>query len=123
MNLVGILTLVLMLGLTGLAVWAFLVSIQKAQLPPGFFTTLNAVTILWLITVVVGLAGGNLRYVLEYLVVFVGAGIVYTRGLIRGGLMWRILTDPPNQPWGMALGNAWSAAAALGFVFFNLSHG
>ena len=122
MNLVGILTLLLMISLAGLAIWAFIVFAQKTQLPPGFFAALNAVSLLWLITVLVGLATGNLRYVLEYLVVFVGAGIFYTRGLIRGGFMWRILRDPPNQPWGMVLGNAWSAAAALGFVFFNLAH-
>ncbi len=122
MNLVGILTLLLMISLAGLAIWAFIVFAQKTQLPPGFFAALNAVGLLWLITVLVGLATGNLRYVLEYLVVFVGAGIFYTRGLIEGGFMWRILRDPPNQPWGMVLGNAWSAAAALGFVFFNLSH-
>jgi hypothetical protein len=123
MNLVGILTLLLMIGLAGLSIWAFIVSARKAQLPTRYFTALNAIHLLWIVALAVGLATGNLRYVLEYLVVFVGAGIFYTRGLIKGGFMWRILTDPPNQPWGMMLGNAWSAAAALGFVFFNLSHG
>ncbi len=127
MNLVGILTLVLMLALAGLSGWAFLTSTQRSQLPSSYFIALNAVHALWLVTVIVGLAtlggSGGLRRVIEYLIVFVGAGIFYTRGLLKGGFMWRVLTDPPKVPWGMFLGNAWSAAAALGFVFFTLSNG
>ncbi len=127
MNLVGILTLVLMLALAGLSGWAFVTSTQRNQLPSSFFIALNAVHVLWLVTVIVGLAtlggSGGLRRVIEYLIVFVGAGIFYTRGLLNGGFMWRVLTDPPKVPWGMFLGNAWNAAAALGFVFFSLSNG
>lgn len=127
MNLVGILTLVLMIALAGLSGWAFVTSTRRGALPSNFFVALNAVHVLWLVAVVVGLVtlggSGGLRRVIEYLIVFVGAGIFYTRGLLKGGFMWRILTDPPNQPWGMFLGNAWSAAAALGFVFFSLSGG
>ncbi len=127
MNPVGILTLVLMLALTGLSGWAFVTSTQRGQLPSSFFTALNVVHVLWLVTVIVGIAtlggSGGLRRVIEYLIVFVGAGIFYTRGLLKGGFMWRVLTDPPKVPWGMFLGNAWSAAAALGFVFFTLSNG
>ena len=127
MSLVGILTLVLMIGLTALSGWAFLTSTRKGTLPTNFFTALNALHAFWLAVVVVGLVtgggSGGIRRVVEYLIVFVGAGIVYTRGLLPKGFMWRILTDPPNVPWGMFIGNAWSAAAALGFVFFNLTRG
>ena len=127
MSLVGLLTLILMLGLAGLSGWAFLASSRKATLPANFFTALNALHALWLVVVIVGLTTGGgtggIRRVIEYLIVFVGAGIVYTRGLLPKGFMWRILNDPPNVPWGMFIGNAWSAAAALGFVFFSLTRG
>jgi hypothetical protein len=127
MSLVGILTLVLMIGLAALSGWAFLTSTRKGTLPTTFFTALNALHVFWLAAVIVGLVtdggSGGIRRVIEYLIVFVGAGIVYTRGLLPKGFMWRILTDPPNVPWGMFIGNAWSAAAALGFVFFSLNRG
>ena len=114
MNILGILTLVLTIALAGLLGWALTTWTHKNPLPTSFFTAMNTIHVLWLIAIAVGLATGPLRFVVEYLIIYVGLGIVYTRGLLKGGLMWRILTDPPNVPWGMVLGNAWSAAAALG---------
>jgi hypothetical protein len=127
MSLTGILTLILMIGLAILSGWAVLTSTRKGTLSTNFFAVLNALHMLWLAAVIVGLVtgggSGGIRRVIEYLIVFVGAGIIYTRGLLPKGFMWRILTDPPNVPWGMFIGNAWSAAAALGFVFFSLNRG
>ena len=55
------------------------------------------------------------------MLVFVGGGVIYTRGLVPpDGFMWKILTNPPKVPQGMLTGNGWNAAAVLGFVFFSI---
>jgi hypothetical protein len=54
----------------------------------------------------------------EYYGLFLGGGVIYCRGLLPNGWMWKILTNAPNVAWGMLLGNGWNAAAALGFWFF-----
>ena len=117
------LSVAVMVGFLAFAVWA-LVSLGKKDLPAAFFLGLNALHALYLVTVAVGLISGGgalgLRRVVEYLIVFVGGGVLYTRGLMPGGFMHRILTDPPKVPWGMLLGNGWNFAAVLGFVFFAL---
>ena len=117
------LSMIIMFGFLAFAGWA-LINLRQKDLPNTYFTALNALHGLYLVTVLVGLISGGgelgLRRVIEYLIVFVGGGVLYTRGLMPGGFMHRILTDPPKVPYGMILGNGWNFAAVLGFVFFAL---
>ncbi len=106
-----------------LAIWA-LSNLRQNALPAQFFALTNSTHGVYLLVLVLGLlnnggATGLARFI-EYMVLFVGAGIVYTRGVMPGGWMWRILNDPPRVAWGMALGHGWCAAAVIGFVFFAL---
>ena len=122
------LSLILMAAFLGLALWALVLSrTDPAAVPPRFLGAVNAAHALWLLALVVALlAGGGrggMRRVLEYLLLFVGGGVLYTRGLMPRGWVWRVLTDPPKVPWGMVLGNGWNVAAVLGYAFFFLSGG
>jgi hypothetical protein len=112
----------LMVGFTILTVWA-LFSLRRETLPAAYYLVMNGLHILLVATLTIGVIsnGGptGLTKFLEYMLVFVGGGVIYTRGLVPpDGFMWKILTNPPKVPMGMLTGNGWNAAAVLGFVFF-----
>jgi hypothetical protein len=112
----------LMVGFTILTVWA-LFSLRRETLPAAYYLVMNGLHILLVATLTIGVIsnGGptGLTKFLEYMLVFVGGGVIYTRGLVPpDGFMWKILTNPPKVPMGMVTGNGWNAAAVLGFVFF-----
>jgi hypothetical protein len=112
----------LMIGFAILSVWA-LFSLRRETLPAAYYIVMNGLHILLIATLTLGVVsnGGptKLSKFLEYMLVFVGAGVIYTRGLVPpNGFMWKILTNAPKVPQGMLTGNGWNAAAVLGFVFF-----
>jgi hypothetical protein len=112
----------LMVGFAILTVWA-LFSLRRETLPAAYYLVMNGLHILLVATLTIGVIsnGGptGLTKFLEYMLVFVGGGVIYTRGLVPpDGFMWKILTNPPRVPMGMVTGNGWNAAAVLGFVFF-----
>ena len=112
----------LMIGFALLSLWA-LFSLRRETLPTAYYLCLNGLHILLVATLTLGVIhnGGptGLTKFLEYMLVFVGGGVIYTRGLMPPeGFMWKILTNPPKVPMGMLTGNGWNAAAVLGFVFF-----
>jgi hypothetical protein len=112
----------LMIGFAILTLWA-LFSIRRETLPAAYYLVMNGLHILLVATLTLGVLnnGGptGLSKFLEYMLVFVGGGVIYTRGLVPpDGFMWKILTNPPKVPMGMLTGNGWNAAAVLGFVFF-----
>jgi hypothetical protein len=112
----------LMIGFAVLTLWA-LASLRRDSLPAAYFVCLNGLHVLLVVTLALGVASGGgptgLSKFLEYMLVFVGGGVLYTRGLIPpNGFMWKILRDAPKVPQGMLTGNGWNAAAVLGFVFF-----
>jgi hypothetical protein len=112
----------LMVGFAILTVWA-LFSLRRETLPAAYYLVMNGLHILLVATLTLGVIsnGGptGLTKFLEYMLVFVGGGVIYTRGLVPpDGFMWKILTNPPKVPMGMVTGNGWNAAAVLGFVFF-----
>jgi hypothetical protein len=112
----------LMIGFAILSVWA-LFSLRCETLPAAYYIVMNGLHILLIATLTLGVVsnGGptKLSKFLEYMLVFVGAGVIYTRGLVPpNGFMWKILTNAPKVPQGMLTGNGWNAAAVLGFVFF-----
>jgi hypothetical protein len=116
------LCIALMIGFAILSVWALL-SLRRETLPAAYYIVLNGLHILLVATLTLGVLsnGGptKLSKFLEYMLVFVGGGVIYTRGLVPpNGFMWKILTNPPKVPQGMLTGNGWNAAAVLGFVFF-----
>jgi hypothetical protein len=116
------LCIALMVGFAILAVWA-LFSLRRETLPAAFYICMNGLHILLVATLTLGVLtnGGptKLSKFLEYMLVFVGGGVIYTRGLVPpNGFMWKILTNAPKVPQGMLTGNGWNAAAVLGFVFF-----
>jgi hypothetical protein len=124
--------LILPLSITLLVAFAALcliavLNLNKTELPPNYISIMNVTHGIYLLNFVNALAAGGgqlgMRYVLEYLLVYVGAGVLYTRGLLQGGFMWRILTDPPRVPRGMAQGMGWCFAAILGYIFFWFSKG
>lgn len=120
------LSIVLLVAFAALCVLALL-NLRKTELPPYYSSILNVTHSIYALNFVNALiAGGGqlgMRYVLEYLLVYVGAGVLYTRGLLPGGFMWRILTNPPKVPQGMAQGMGWCFAAILGYIFFWFSKG
>jgi hypothetical protein len=112
----------LMVGFAILTVWA-LFSLRRETLPAAYYLVMNGLHVLLVATLTLGVIsnGGptGLTKFLEYMLVFVGGGVIYTRGLVPpDGFMWKILTNPPKVPMGMVTGNGWNAAAVLGFVFF-----
>jgi hypothetical protein len=112
----------LMAGFAILTVWA-LFSLRRETLPAAYYLVMNGLHVLLVATLTLGVIsnGGptGLTKFLEYMLVFVGGGVIYTRGLVPpDGFMWKILTNPPKVPMGMVTGNGWNAAAVLGFVFF-----
>jgi hypothetical protein len=112
----------LMVGFAILTVWA-LFSLRRETLPAAYYLVMNGLHILLVAALTIGVIsnGGptGLTKFLEYMLVFVGGGVIYTRGLVPpDGFMWKILTNPPKVPMGMVTGNGWNAAAVLGFVFF-----
>ncbi len=118
------LLVVLMFGFLLLAVWAFVV---KKGSPLHFVQVLDGVHILFLVTLVLSLlthgGKGGITKVIEYLVVFVGGGVLYTRFMLPGGFLHRALTNSPsdaNISRSMMLGNLWNFAAALGYIFFSV---
>ena len=111
-----------MIGFAILSVWA-LVSLRRETLPAAYYMAMNGLHVLLVATLTLGVInnGGptGLTKFLEYMLVFVGGGVIYTRGLVPpNGFMWKILNNPPKVPQGMLTGNGWNAAAVLGFVFF-----
>jgi hypothetical protein len=120
------LSITLLIAFAGLCVIAIL-NLKKTELPSYYSSIMNVTHGIYALNFVNALAasGGTLgmRYVLEYLLVYVGAGVLYTRGLLPGGFMWRILTNPPKVPQGMAQGMGWCFAAILGYIFFWFSKG
>jgi hypothetical protein len=97
------------------------------NVPGGFVVLVNAIHVLYGLTVVLGIvltmSGEKVGLTTaakfwEYYGLFLGGGVVYSRGLLPGGWMWKVLTNAPNVAQGMLLGNGWNAAAALGFWFF-----
>jgi hypothetical protein len=112
----------LMIGFAILSVWA-LFSLRRETLPAAYYLCMNGLHILLVATLTLGVINGGgptgLSKFLEYMLVFVGGGVIYTRGLVPpDGFMWKILTNAPKVPMGMLTGNGWNAAAVLGFVFF-----
>jgi hypothetical protein len=104
-----------------LCIWALIVVTQKkTELPASYYLVLNATHIAWIATLTAGFvsSGGSLglRFVIEYTLAYVGGGVLYSRGLIKDGFMWKILTDPPKVPWGMMMANGWAFAAVLGYI-------
>ena len=114
----------LMIGFAILSVWA-LFSLRRQTLPAAYYIVMNGLHLLLVATLTLGVMsnGGptGLTKFLEYMLIFVGGGVIYTRGLVPpDGFMWKILTNPPKVPQGMLTGNGWNAAAVLGFVFFSI---
>jgi hypothetical protein len=112
----------LMAGFAILTVWA-LFFLRRETLPSAYYLVMNGLHILLVATLTIGVLnnGGptGLSKFLEYMLFFVGGGVIYTRGLVPpDGFMWKILTNAPKVPLGMLTGNGWNAAAVLGFVFF-----
>jgi predicted membrane channel-forming protein YqfA (hemolysin III family) len=108
-------------GFAILCLWALLHLTQKKQeLPKVFYLALNAVHIAYIAALTAGFlsGGGNLgiRFVIEYTLLYIGGGIVYSRGLIQGGFWWKVLRDPPKVVQGMVMANGWCFAAALGYL-------
>jgi hypothetical protein len=120
------LNIVLLVAFAGLCILALL-NLKKTELPPYYSSIVNVTHGIYALNFVNAvIAGGGqlgMRYVFEYLLVYVGLGVLYTRGLLPGGFMWRILTNPPRVPQGMAQGMGWCFAAILGYVFFWFSKG
>ena len=120
------LSIFLLVAFAGLCVLALL-NLKKTELPSSYSSLMNVTHGVYVLNFVnaVITGGGQLgmRYVFEYLLVYVGLGVVYTRGLLKGGFMWRILTNPPKVPQGMAQGMGWCFAAILGYIFFWFSKG
>jgi hypothetical protein len=107
----------LMVGFAILSVWALL-SLRRQTLPAAYYLAMNGLHVLLIATLTLGVLnnGGptGLTKFLEYMLVFVGGGVIYTRGLIPpDGFMWKILNDAPKVPQGMLTGNGWNAAAVL----------
>jgi hypothetical protein len=104
-----------------------LLNLKKTELPPYYSSIMNVTHGIYALDFVNALVAGGgqlgMRYVFEYLLVYVGLGVLYTRGLLPGGFMWRILTNPPKIPQGMAQGMGWCFAAILGYIFFWFSKG
>lgn len=120
------LSITLLIAFAALCLIAVL-NLKKIELPPNYISIMNVTHGIYALNFVNALAAGGgqlgMRYVLEYLLVYVGAGVLYTRGLLPGGFMWRILNDPPKVPRGMAQGMGWCFAAILGYIFFWFSKG
>ncbi len=111
---------VILVGFAALGIWAGIFLRQKKELPPVFYLALNAIHIVYIAALTAGfLSGGGalgIRFVIEYTLVYVGGGIIYSRGLIQGGFWWKVLRDPPKVVQGMVLANGWCFAAALGYL-------
>ena len=111
---------VILAGFAVLGFWAGIFLLQKKELPPVFYLALNATHIVYIAALTAGFlsSGGALgiRFVIEYTLVYVGGGIIYSRGLIKGGFWWKVLRDPPKVVQGMVLANGWCFAAALGYL-------
>jgi predicted membrane channel-forming protein YqfA (hemolysin III family) len=112
---------VILAGFALLCLWAGWHLMQKKQeLPKVFYLALNATHIAYIAALTAGFlsGGGNLgmRFVIEYTLLYIGGGIVYSRGLIQGGFWWKVLRDPPKVVQGMVMANGWCFAAALGYL-------
>ena len=108
-------------GFTVLGLWALTFVLQKkSTLPPAYFIALNATHVVYIAALTAGFlsSGGALgiRFVLEYTMLYIGGGIIYSRGLIPGGFWWKVLRDPPKVAYGMLIANGWCFAAALGYL-------
>ena len=108
-------------GFAALGLWAAWHLLQKKTvLPAVFYWALNAIHIAYIATLTAGfLSGGGslgMRFVIEYTMLYIGGGIIYSRGLIEGGFWWKILRDPPKVVTGMIMANGWCFAAALGYL-------
>ncbi len=111
---------VILVGFAVLGIWAGIFWRQKKELPAIFYTALNATHIAYIAALTAGFlsSGGALgiRFVIEYTLVYVGGGIIYSRGLIKGGFWWKVLREPPKVTQGMLMANGWCFAAALGYL-------
>lgn len=110
--------LVLFLGLTILALLASRgrqVPARLARLANLTHGTYGLALALGLLGTLSGMADAGKFW--EYMGLFVGGGVLYSRGVLPGGWVHKILTDPPNVPWGLALGSGWNFAAVLGYLF------
>lgn len=112
---------VILAGFAALCIWALVWVFQKKnELPPAFFLMLNITHVVYIAALTAGfLSGGGslgLRFVIEYTMLYIGGGIIYSRGLIAGGFWWKVLRDPPKVVQGMMMANGWCFAAALGYL-------
>jgi hypothetical protein len=112
---------IILAGFAALCIWALVWVLQKKNtLPPVFFLVLNITHVVYVAALTAGfLSGGGslgLRFVLEYTMLYIGGGIIYSRGLLSGGFWWKVLRDPPKVAWGMMMANGWCFAAALGYL-------
>jgi hypothetical protein len=116
-----VLSWIILGGFAGLGIWALVQFLQKkTELPKTFYLALNVTHIVYIAVLTAGfLSGGGslgMRFVIEYTMLYIGGGIIYSRGLIGGGFWWKVLRDPPKVVQGMVMANGWCFAAALGYL-------
>ena len=110
--------LVLFLGLTVLA----LAASRGREVPARLVRLANLTHGTYALALALGLLGtlggmADAAKFWEYLGLFTGGGVLYSRGVLPGGWLWKILTDAPRVAWGLALGSGWNFAAVLGYLF------